>query len=91
MFKQTSKQPSGYMQQLDQWIDEQVIEPLFEVWETRERVVGDPEDEASVEKEVEQTVTVVRKALREKILESYHNGQAARPKPGGERRRYGAR
>jgi hypothetical protein len=59
--------PKNYMQQLDEWTDECVIAPLTHA------LLNGP-DEA-----VDRTKAIVRKAIREKALESYHNGQAATP------------
>jgi hypothetical protein len=55
--KHMSEQKS-FMQALDAWTDEAVIEPLV--------------DGGGVEAQIE-----VRRAIREKVLESYRNGQAA--------------
>ena len=52
----------SFMQQLDEWTDATVIMPL-----------ADPNPEGDFDAVVEQ----VKKAIREKVLESYRNGQAA--------------
>jgi len=81
------------MTQLDDWVDEQVIEPLFEAWEMQEKVADDESAKLATQ-EVEEAVKDVHKAIKEKVLESYHNGQKAlggRPTPSGARRRYGSR
>lgn len=99
MFKQSSEgenqnHKENYMAQLDGWIDAQVIEPLFESWEFQERVADD-ESAKEAAQEVEETRKAVHKAIREKVLESYRNGQKAKgSKPSYTRRegrRYGAR
>ena len=56
--------PKSYMQQLDEWIDTFVIRPLLT---------------HSIE-DHEQKVRDVKKAIRDKVLESYHNGQKAGPR-----------
>ena len=61
MSEQQSK-PMSFMQKLDAWVDQVVIEPLV--------------DRGGVETQLE-----VRRAIREKVLESYRNGQAAGPRP----------
>lgn len=81
MFKQTSNQASGYLQQLDQWLDEAVTGPLVRAYEEYAFAVV----EAGVDKEeaaaaLDPVIAGVRKALKEKVLESYHNGQAAAPR-----------
>lgn len=69
---------TNYMQELDTWIDNQVIEPLFEAWDFQSRVADD-ESAKEAAQEVEATRGVVHKAIREKVLESYRNGQGAAP------------
>lgn len=54
---------AGYMSQLEEWISEQVIEPLCHTFTS-----GD-EDAAVIEN--------VFKAIKAKMLESYRNGQNA--------------
>ena len=56
--------PKSYMQQLDEWIEGTVITPLVDPLEL------DPNED------FEQTIRGVKKAIREKVLESYHNGKA---------------
>jgi hypothetical protein len=60
--------PKSYMQQLDDWIEAYVLGPLLVPG------LGDPDEKYEV------TVGRVKKAIREKVLESYHNGQAAGPR-----------
>jgi hypothetical protein len=64
---------TGYMQQLDRWIADTVIWPLAQAFQDRERTGKD--------EPFDQTVVVVKKAIREKVLESYHNGKAAAAAP----------
>ena len=52
----------SFMQQLDEWSDATIIMPL-----------ADPNQEDNFDVVVEQ----VKKAIREKVLESYRNGKAA--------------
>ena len=68
------KQKSSFMEELDGWTESTIIGPLF-ASET------DQEDwEPAIER--------VKKAIRQKVLESYRNGQAAGPRqPVQERRR----
>ncbi len=67
------QKPKSFMQELDEWCEGAVINPLL-----------GPEHEESLD----QTVESVKKAIRAKVLESYHNGQRtpAHPQKGG---RYG--
>ena len=57
--------PLGFMAQLDQWIETEVIDALQEQWSRAQ----DGDETATAEP--------IRKAIRAKILESYHNGQVA--------------
>jgi hypothetical protein len=56
---------AGYMSQLEAWINEQVIDPLYQA-------VGDGDKDA-----VLPTVEAVTKAIKAKMLESYRNGQGS--------------
>jgi len=67
--------PKSYMQELDHWTHERVIEPLLVVWSAQED--GDPKSEEATELACQE----VRKAIREKVLESYRNGQKAGQRP----------
>ena len=69
----------SYMQTLDEWTDECVIAPLSHA------LMSGP-DEA-----VQRAKAIVRKAIREKALESYHNGQAAQPSRPSKRTMYAKR
>ncbi len=62
------KKPTGFMQELDQWTEANIIGPVFNI---------DPNHEEEWEAVVEQ----VKKAVRHKVLDSYHNGQRAGQKP----------
>jgi hypothetical protein len=67
-----------FMQQLDDWSNANVIVPLT-------RAV-----QADDEKQYHEAAANVEKAIREKVLESYRNGQAAGPQksnPHSKRRR----
>jgi hypothetical protein len=66
------KKSSGYMQELDKWTQENVLDPLFAFWP--EVYMPHPMTEGEMEDATEK----VKKAIREKVLESYHNGKAAR-------------
>jgi hypothetical protein len=61
MFEQ--EKPKSYLQELDQWTQTNVIDALFN---------SDP-----IEGDWSELVAQVKKAIRTKVLESYHNGQAA--------------
>jgi hypothetical protein len=68
MSEQKQEKPKSFMEELDLWTDANVMEALYN---------SDPRD---WDKLAEQ----IKKAIREKVLESYRNGQAAGPtKPRG--------
>ena len=58
----------SFMQELDMWTEANIFGPLFHT---------DPNQD-----DWESTEAQVKKAIRAKVLESYHNGQAAK---GGKR------
>ena len=55
------------MQELDDWIEEEVFENLYAIWSR------------SQDGDMTATAEPVKKAIRQKVLDSYHNGQAAGP------------
>src|SRR5437660_543401 len=61
------EQNKGYMVKLDQWSEENVIFPLS-------LAVSNGNDESRLA-----ATDAVKKAIRSKVLESYHNGQSAGP------------
>jgi hypothetical protein len=63
-----SEVKSGYMADLDAWTDKTIIDPLADAY-----MVG-PEEVVTRAQEL------ARHAIREKVLESYRNGQGARPR-----------
>jgi hypothetical protein len=63
-----SEQKSSFMVELDMWSSENVVSPLYLA------CMRGPEEAIVEAKEV------VKKAIRTKVLESYHNGQAAGPR-----------
>ena len=66
----SEQQKQSFMQELDQWIEEEVFENLYAIWnESQDGNMG-------------ASPSSVKRAIREKILESYHNGQKAK---GGKR------
>ena len=72
------------MQELNQWISDQVVDPL-----TNGDAPDDPDGRSWND-----IVDDVYQAIRGKVLESYHNGQAAGQKavrPAGKEPRYASR
>jgi hypothetical protein len=60
--------PKNYMEELDAWTKAEVIEPLMDAIESGS-------DNRFLE-----TSGKVQRAIRGKVLESYHNGQKAGPR-----------
>jgi hypothetical protein len=67
-----SEQRSNYLEQLDQWTEQNVFQPLLSTNEE-----GQPEELT------QETLEQVKKAIRTKVLESYRNGlkKASAPEP----------
>ena len=65
---------SNYMAELDHWIEQTVIQPLYSAWQA-----GEDGDAQHARKGEMNTTQMVKGAIRQKVLESYHNGQAAGP------------
>jgi len=63
-----SEQKVSYMASLDAWSDKSIIEPLADAY------LNGPEEVIINAQEY------ARRAIREKVLESYRNGQAAGPR-----------
>ena len=61
------EKPKSFMEELDRWSEQKVFHPLFDTDPNQDDWLG-----------VEQQV---KKAIREKVLESYRNGQKAGPRP----------
>lgn len=69
-----SEQKNNFMATLDEWTAQNIILPLFEA--AQEYKKGDAvTDEAMFKLDA-----AIKKLVREKVLESYRNGQAAKPK-----------
>jgi hypothetical protein len=66
------EKPRSFMQELDEWTITTVIGPLIQ---------ADPNRLTEASPEWERRVEQVKKAIREKVLKSYRNGQVAGPRP----------
>ena len=55
------------MEKLDQWIEEEVFENLYAIWNENQ------------DGNLDSSPNSVKKAIKEKVLESYRNGQKAGP------------
>jgi hypothetical protein len=80
---------NNFMATLDAWTKDNVITPLLEAASPYAEVCEDIELMEEVEIYAEAAGAQVKKAIREKVLESYRNGQNARPR--GKERPYSAR
>jgi len=76
----TQARPQSFMQELDTWTEDQVVSPLLDAW-------AGQEDNPVSQEAVELATQEVKKAIREKVLESYHNGQKAGPRKPFQKRR----
>jgi hypothetical protein len=63
-----SEERTNYMASLDQWSEEVIIAPLADAY------THGPEEV------IIRAGELAKRAIREKVLESYHNGQNARPR-----------
>jgi hypothetical protein len=61
------KPKSSFMQELDQWSEANVVGPLID-------------QDFDPSEDFEEVIERVKKAIRTKVLESYHNGQGAGPR-----------
>jgi hypothetical protein len=68
MFQQEDKPKKSYMQELDDWTNAEVIVPMMHAVRS-----GD-------EQTFSETARTVERAIRAKVLDSYHNGQKAGPR-----------
>jgi hypothetical protein len=59
------QKPQSFMEKLDQWIEDEVFENLYAIWNQ------------SQDGDMTATAESVKKAIRTKVLESYHNGKKA--------------
>lgn len=64
------EQKTNYMTALDEWSQREVLNPLNALWVQFELEMSEEEQE-----EAEAIINDVKKKIREKVLESYHNGQ----------------
>jgi hypothetical protein len=60
-----SEQKQSFMQQLDEWTESTVINPLLSNDDESDEYVGG------------ETIEQIQKAIRSKVLESYRNGRVA--------------
>jgi len=67
-----SKQKPSFMAELDMWSDANVIGHFFHV--------------TPLQEDWDEAVAQVKKAIRDKVLESYRNGQASGPQKAVRRR-----
>ena len=76
-----SEQKQPYMTLLDEWTNTVIVDRLFGAWQDYSQASKPASgfSEAEGEEVLNRTLTEVRRAIREKVLESYRNGQAAGP------------
>ncbi len=69
-------QSTGFMQALDRWTQENILDALYEAWRAVEHAPNSGFEE-ECQQNLDNVVLAVKKAIREKVLESYRNGQQA--------------
>ena len=76
-----SEQKFTYMQQLDEWTHNVIVDRLFAAWQDYSQASNPASglSEAEGEQILNRALAEVKKAIREKILESYRNGLKAGP------------
>ena len=67
-----SEEKKSYMRQLDDWTDEFVIDPIS-------NFASETDGKERDEEADDLLITNVRKEIRDKVLQSYRNGQKAGP------------
>ena len=72
-----AEQKPRYMQQLDEWTQETILDPLYKAWEAVENAPDEFREEC--QDELTEVVLTVKKTVRERVLQSYRNGQKAGP------------
>ena len=68
----SEQKPKSFMQELDLWSEATIIGPILQV-------ASDP---SSKDEEGAKAIEAVKRAIRQKVLESYRNGQQAGPRTG---------
>ena len=66
-----------YMEQLDEWTEKVILKPLNDAFTDWSNAEDDSDEETQAEKKVVDVGNEIQKAIREKVLQSYRNGQAA--------------
>jgi len=73
-----SEQKVSFMQELDRWTDENVIQPFL----SAQKEAGSAElSEEGRDEKVAQAMDAVRTAIRQKVLQSFRNGRMTRGTP----------
>ncbi len=72
-----AEQKLRYMQQLDEWTQESIIDPLYKAWGAVENAPDEFREECQAE--LTEVALTVKKTVRERVLQSYRNGQKAGP------------
>ena len=67
-----------YMEQLDDWTQETILDPLYKAWDEVQAAPDEYLDDA--QRDLLAVVGQVKKTVREKVLYSYRNGQKAGPR-----------
>src|SRR5438034_5682776 len=76
-----SEQKQSYWAQLDEWTEKVVVDRLFGAWQDYSQA-SNPKSgftEAEAEDVLDRALLEVKQAVRDKVLQSFRNGQASGP------------
>lgn len=73
------EQKMRFMEELDHWVETEIFAPLRSTWLAYKGAPEGPESTAK-RSEIGEAETVIKKLVRQKVLESYRNGQQAGPR-----------
>lgn len=74
-----SEQKQGYMAELDTWTEDKILSPFGSVLVGIHDAQGD-DAAVEAEKRYQAVIERIKQDIREKVLQSYRNGQAAGPR-----------
>ena len=70
-----AEQKLRYMQQLDEWTQEFIIDPLYKGWAAVENAPDEVREESQAE--LTEVALTVKKAVRERVLQELYRIQAS--------------
>ncbi len=86
--KHMPEEKKSFMEELDRWDDTEIFEPLAKAWLAYQ---GAPEgtDAAGKKAGIRETESIIKRLVRQKVLDSYRNGQRVPAKTEQRGGRYG--